>query len=180
VAVTGPGGCRWQFSRGEDGVHRSQAAADCPARAFDISLGARGARFAGRLMFENPAPPDPQVAFNAEAAWIEWIGNNGLIAAAFSSEFSLPGSIFSGETSVRELSCRVSGFSGEAVIPADDLAWAHGLPERRPAVFRHEWAASVSSGSWGSPTEAVYVREFRAREIRPSVFTSRGVRSTAR
>jgi hypothetical protein len=82
--------------------------------------------------------------------------------------------------SARELTCRVSGFSGEAVVPADDLAWAHGLAERRPAVFRYEWAASVSSGSWGSPTEAVYVREFRARAIRPSLIASPGVPSTAR
>lgn len=162
VSVTGPGDCGWTFLRSEDGVYRASAPAGCPPLHYSIAKPGTGTRASGNVP-DIPPSPFPPVAFDPAGA-ATWSENfSGRLTLDLSSSFTLPGSIFNGLTEVHELTCRLSGSSGTGRIPAAGLSWALGLPSQRAAVLR-QWSGGLSGGSWGGPSEALFIRLLRLQE----------------
>lgn len=158
MSVTGPGGCGWTFTRSADGVYRAIAPPGCPPATYSIRNPATTSTAAGNVGFELPLPPFPEVSFEAATGRVAWNGNfSGRLTLTLSSWFTLPGSIFNGQTSVRELTCRLSGHSGEDRIDPSSVAYALGLPSGRSAEFR-QWSGGLRGGSWDGPAEALLVR----------------------
>jgi hypothetical protein len=161
ASVTGPGNCAWSFTLVPDGVYRAEAPPGCPAERYSIRHPADVQRADGNVPFDLPMPPFPEVTFDRATGAVSWRENfSGRLTLDLSSSFSLGGNIFSGETFVHEMACRLSGTSGSGRINEGDLRWALGLPTTQAVAVR-QWYGSLITGSWGSPHDALLIRMFR-------------------
>jgi hypothetical protein len=160
VSITGPGGCAWAFSPSADGTYRADRPAGCPAGNYSIRDPQSIASASGRIPWGPAVPPMPSIQMDlADAgAMVAWRDAPGArLTVEVSSSFTLPGNIFNGQTERRELSCRLSGYSGSGVIPPADLQWALGLPSGRSAASRLALTSQIG-GSWSSANHALLIR----------------------
>jgi uncharacterized protein (TIGR03437 family) len=163
-SVSGPGGCAWNFTLASDGVYRAAAPPECPPRNYMLRKPGTVFLSAGNVPFDVPLPPMPPVTFDRVTGAVSWQENfSSRLTLEISSSFTLPGNIFSGQTSVRELSCRLSGNYGAGQLSEADLAWALGLPSNHSIAYR-QWNGGLIGGSWGGPDEALFVRILRVQE----------------
>jgi hypothetical protein len=164
LALQGPGGCAWTLATGEDGVYRASAPNGCPPQTYSIVSGNSSAT--GSIPLAGPAPEQPSITLEPRADGIEvqWHNPAGVgLTLEFSSSFTLPGNIFSGQTDVRELSCQLSGYSGTGLLRASEIEWALALLDRKPPVIRLS-LTSIQGGSWSRPTDGQLLRTTRVFE----------------
>jgi hypothetical protein len=89
------------------------------------------------------------------------------------SSFALPGNIFNGVTSVRELSCHLPEAARELVFTRAQISWAHGLQTQTPPVLRVSAAMVAALAPAARRLDPNIVELFVLR-------TSRGTSATGR
>ena len=161
--------CAWNSVSGVSGVIRPQTNATCVATAAELAVTAAGQPV---VVAESDLPAVRNTAIRqftsrlvSQAVQTSWqLGSSAdrdLATVTIGSSFTLQGSIFSGLTNYRQVSCRIPASLGGFSFTREQTGWARGLQNSTPASLQiaddRAGAVDPDSGELGAKTIDVIV-----------------------